>query len=89
MSEAKTDSGAAAGGGADAGSSVAAAIDAGTRRTLERIPLMTVRAGPRSGVDEWKKRLKEEYTALIKVRCRVRPLPRPGAHAGAASSTCS
>ncbi|KAG9404755.1 Ubiquitin-fold modifier-conjugating enzyme 1 [Aphanomyces cochlioides] len=41
-----------------------APIDEGTKRTVQKIPLLTVRAGPRDG-EEWIKRLKEEYTALI------------------------
>ncbi len=32
----------------------------------QRIPLLTVNAGPRDG-DKWTQRLKEEYLALIKV----------------------
>eukprot|EP00753_Platysulcus_tardus_P000268 PLAT1016.1.p2 GENE.PLAT1016.1~~PLAT1016.1.p2 ORF type:complete len:189 (-),score=68.67 PLAT1016.1:85-651(-) len=35
------------------------------KRTVARIPLLTVRAGPRDGAD-WVARLKEELTALIK-----------------------
>ena len=37
--------------------------DAGTRRSLQRIPLLSVRAGPRDAA--WRDRLKEEYKALI------------------------
>jgi hypothetical protein len=54
-------------GEAAAPAAVAAAgdvIDAGTKRTVQRIPLLTVRAGPRDGA-RWVDRLKEEYTALI------------------------
>lgn len=37
------------------------------QKTVAQIPLLTTKAGPRDG-DAWIKRLKEEYTALIKVR---------------------
>ncbi|EGD77956.1 ubiquitin-fold modifier-conjugating enzyme 1 [Salpingoeca rosetta] len=40
-------------------------VDAATKKTLASIPLMRVKAGPRSG-DAWRARLKEEYVALIK-----------------------
>ncbi|KAL6040505.1 Ubiquitin-fold modifier-conjugating enzyme 1 [Balamuthia mandrillaris] len=40
-------------------------MDGTTKETVKKIPLLTVKAGPRDG-DEWIKRLKEEYTALIK-----------------------
>ncbi|EQC31613.1 hypothetical protein, variant [Saprolegnia diclina VS20] len=36
----------------------------GTKRTVQKLPLLTTRAGPRDG-DAWIARLKEEYTALI------------------------
>ncbi|KAK9819989.1 hypothetical protein WJX72_004848 [[Myrmecia] bisecta] len=39
--------------------------DAGTKQTVQKIPLLTVRAGPRDK-EEWGKRLKEELQALIK-----------------------
>eukprot|EP00270_Netrium_digitus_P019486 TRINITY_DN7693_c0_g1_i1.p1 TRINITY_DN7693_c0_g1~~TRINITY_DN7693_c0_g1_i1.p1 ORF type:complete len:180 (+),score=17.10 TRINITY_DN7693_c0_g1_i1:396-935(+) len=39
--------------------------DTGTKATVQTIPLLTVKAGPRDG-ELWKKRLKEEYQALIK-----------------------
>ena len=38
--------------------------DGTTLATVRRIPLLTVKAGPRDG-DVWLSRLKEEYTALI------------------------
>jgi hypothetical protein len=44
-----------------------APIDDSTKRTVQKIPLLTTRAGPRDG-EEWTKRLKEEYLALIQVR---------------------
>lgn len=40
------------------------AIDDTTVRAVQRIPLLTVRAGPRDGAT-WRDRLKEEYKALI------------------------
>lgn len=39
--------------------------DNGTKSTVQKIPLLTVKAGPRDK-DEWQKRLKEELQALIK-----------------------
>jgi ufm1-conjugating enzyme 1 len=42
------------------------AIDEGTKNTVQKIPLLSTRAGPRDGV-AWTKRLKEEYIALIQV----------------------
>jgi hypothetical protein len=42
-------------------------MDAATKATVQKIPLLTVNAGPRDGNDIWVKRLKEEYAALIKV----------------------
>lgn len=41
-----------------------APIDESTKRTVQKIPLLTTRAGPRDG-EQWTKRLKEEYLALI------------------------
>ncbi|KAI3433735.1 hypothetical protein D9Q98_003542 [Chlorella vulgaris] len=38
--------------------------DPTTRATVQKIPLLTVKAGPRDK-DEWQKRLKEELQALI------------------------
>ena len=38
--------------------------DASTVRTAQRIPMLSVRAGPRDGAP-WRDRLKEEYKALI------------------------
>lgn len=40
--------------------------DEATKSTVQKLPLLTVRAGPRDG-EEWVKRLKEEYMALITV----------------------
>ena len=40
-------------------------MDDATKETVQRIPLLTVKAGPTDGETEWVKRLKEEYTALI------------------------
>lgn len=52
-------------------------VDSLTKTTVQKIPLLTVRAGPRDG-DEWVKRLKQELKALIAVRsrqcCTVRPV---------------
>ncbi|KAL0488688.1 ubiquitin-fold modifier-conjugating protein [Acrasis kona] len=39
-------------------------IDNRTKETLQKIPLLTEKAGPRD--EGWEKRLKEEYAALIK-----------------------
>ncbi len=41
-----------------------AAISPATRSLLGKIPLLTVKAGPRDG-DKWTERLKEEYSRLI------------------------
>eukprot|EP00793_Prasinoderma_coloniale_P006975 PRCOL_00001807-RA len=38
--------------------------DAGTRDAVKRIPLLTVKAGPRDG-EQWTERLKQEMKALI------------------------
>ena len=43
------------------------AFDERTRSTVQKIPLCSVRAGPRDG-EAWVNRLKEEYRALIAVR---------------------
>jgi len=40
------------------------AISPATKTILQKIPLLTVKAGPRDG-DEWMARLKEEYSRLI------------------------
>lgn len=40
-------------------------IDSTVRSSVEKIPLLTIRAGPRDG-DLWINRLKQEYSALIK-----------------------
>jgi len=39
-------------------------MDESTKRTVQKIPLLAVKAGPRDG-DEWNARLKEELSALI------------------------
>ena len=44
----------------------AGVIDDSTKATVQKIPMLTVRAGPRDG-DEWIKRQKQELQALIKV----------------------
>lgn len=44
--------------------SVDAPLDSGTKKLVQRIPLLTTRAGPRDG-PEWGKRLKEELQAMI------------------------
>jgi hypothetical protein len=41
-------------------------MDDSTKATVQKIPLLTTNAGPRDG-EQWVKRLKEEYAALIKV----------------------
>jgi len=48
-------------------STMDAPIDENTKRTVQQIPLLTTRAGPRDG-ESWTTRLKEEYLALIQVR---------------------
>ena len=40
--------------------------DADTKATVQKLPMLTIKAGPRDG-DEWIKRVKEEYMALITV----------------------
>lgn len=45
----------------------AGVIDESTKATVQKIPLLSVRAGPRDG-DDWIKRYKQELNALIKVR---------------------
>ena len=45
-------------------------MDDSTKATVQKIPLLTVNAGPRDG-EQWVKRLKEEYAALIKVCCII------------------
>ena len=44
-----------------------AGIDDATKATMSKLPLCTIKAGPRDGED-WIKRVKEEYKALIQVR---------------------
>ena len=39
-------------------------MDDDIKERVKRIPLLTVKAGPRDG-EEWARRLKEEYKALI------------------------
>ena len=41
--------------------------DDATKATVQKLPLLTVKAGPRDG-DDWIARVKEEYMALIQVR---------------------
>lgn len=55
---------------ADESAKPAVAFDDSTKRTVQSIPLLTVRAGPRDG-DAWKARMKEELLALIKVGGRA------------------
>ena len=43
-----------------------AGVDAATKATVQKLPMLTVKAGPRDG-DDWIKRMKEEYMALIAV----------------------
>jgi len=43
-----------------------APIDEATKQNVQKLPLLTTRAGPRDG-ENWIKRLKEEYGALIQV----------------------
>ena len=43
--------------------------DEATKATVQKLPLLTVKAGPRDG-DDWIARVKEEYMALIQVRTR-------------------
>eukprot|EP00397_Hematodinium_sp_SG-2012_P061069 GEMP01080349.1.p2 GENE.GEMP01080349.1~~GEMP01080349.1.p2 ORF type:complete len:124 (+),score=26.03 GEMP01080349.1:54-425(+) len=40
-------------------------MNAQTKATVEKIPLLKTRAGPRDG-EQWVERLKEEFVALIK-----------------------
>ena len=41
-----------------------AGVDEATKKTVQKLPMLTVKAGPRDGA-EWIKRMKEEYMALI------------------------
>lgn len=50
-----------------------APIDETTKSAVQKLPLLTTRAGPRDG-ENWTKRLKEEYLALIQVRATERSL---------------
>jgi len=45
-------------------SSQAGGFDDSTKKTVQKIPLLKTRAGPRDG-EKWNQRLKEEYQALI------------------------
>ena len=45
--------------------------DEATKATVQKLPMLTVKAGPRDG-DDWIARMKEEYMALIQVRARRR-----------------
>ena len=59
-----------------------AGVDAATKATVQKLPMLSVKAGPRDGED-WIKRMKEEYQALIayqKVRCVARVVVREGEH---------
>ena len=47
-----------------------AGIDDATKATMQKLPLCTIKAGPRDGED-WIKRVKEEYKALIQVCGRL------------------
>ena len=61
-----------------------AGIDDATKATMSKLPLCTIKAGPRDGED-WIKRVKEEYKALIQVRPPVtRARRRPCSRAAAA-----
>ena len=61
-----------------------AGIDDATKATMQKLPLCTIKAGPRDGED-WIKRVKEEYKALIQVRPPVtRARRRPCSRAAAA-----
>lgn len=48
----------------------AGVVDDSTKSTVAKIPLLSVRAGPRDGA-EWINRLKQELNALIKVFCFI------------------
>lgn len=61
-----------------------APIDDDTKRTVQKIPLLATRAGPRDGAD-WTTRLKEEYLALIQVCARA---ARGGVEIGRRRLTC-
>jgi hypothetical protein len=41
--------------------------DEATKKVVSKLPMLTVKAGPRDG-EEWVKRMKEEYMALIQAR---------------------
>ena len=47
-----------------------AGLDNSTKQTLQKIPLLSINAGPRGG-EQFKARLKQEYTALIQAIGRV------------------
>ena len=64
-------------------------VDAATKATVQKLPMLTVKAGPRDG-EAWIKRMKEEYTALITVRmpaCSHRMHPRQPCKSRAPIST--
>jgi ufm1-conjugating enzyme 1 len=44
---------------------MAESFDSGTRERVQKIPLLTINAGPRDK-EKWQDRLKEELTAMIK-----------------------
>lgn len=46
-------------------------MDEGTKKSVSKLPLLSVRASPRDS-DAWTARLKEELTALIQVRAYFR-----------------
>merc|ERR1711959_881996 len=41
-------------------------MDEATKKTVQKIPLLKVSAGPKDDPEKWKARLKEEYTSIIK-----------------------
>lgn len=43
--------------------------DNSTKVTVQKIPLLTINAGPRDG-DKWKSRLKEEFTVRLQTSSR-------------------
>jgi hypothetical protein len=65
-------------------------VDKATRDTVEKIPLLSVRAGPRDA--QWVDRMKQELTALIKVSICPQSLVSWHAHViihCVACSTCN
>ena len=59
-----------------------AGVDEATKKTVQKLPMLTVKAGPRDG-EEWIKRMKEEYMALIAVRAPPRSARAPSRRARA------